>query len=146
MEKVNMEQYLCVKLGGQWLGVDATRVIEIINPNSDKSAGISLNVDSKTLSYHGQILPTIYLSDVLLNRQKTYYTDCRILITDINGQMAGLVVDSAEEIIRVPEGTVVPVGEAINGEVAGMSGMLETEERKIDILSLSKIFELAHVE
>ena len=146
MEKVNMEQYLCVKLGGRWLGVDATQVVEIINPSSEKAIGTSLNTSGKSFSYHGQILPAIYLSDVLLNQRRTYDSNCRILVADYDGQLAGLVVDSAEEIIRVPEGTIVPVGETIDQQLNGLSGMLETEERKIDIISLKKIFELARVE
>lgn len=140
MDKKNTEQYLCVKLGGRWLGVEAHKVVEIINPHSTGNVGLKIGKDSGSYSYHGQTLPTIHLADVLATGQSTYNTECRLLITDIDGKMAGLVVDSAEEIIRVPEGTLVTAGEALTADDSGnIRGTIETEDKKIDVLSLENI-------
>lgn len=142
----NIEQFLCVKIGGRWLGVDATRILEIINPASVDNPGTSVKDDGKSVEYHGKILPTIRLADILMDTDTHYDTSQRILISEIGEKMAGLIVDSAEEIIRIPKGelSMIDPGRSEIGAEA-IEGAIETEEKMIDVLSLDKLYHLAGV-
>jgi purine-binding chemotaxis protein CheW len=146
MEQKKLEQFLCVKIGGRWLGVDATRILEIINPASSDSPGTQFKDDGKTIQYHGKILPTIHLADVLLGAGTHYETSQRILISETGEKMAGLIVDSAEEIIRIPKEKLSLLDASrsdMNAE--SLEGIIETDEKTINVLSLDKLYQLAGV-
>jgi chemotaxis signal transduction protein len=146
MDEKKLYQYLCVKIGGRWLGVDATQIVEIINPASSVGAGLKFTDNGKTINYRGKILPTIRLADILLGSATHYHTAQRVLISETSEKMAGLIVDSAEEIIRIPEdklSLVDPAHSEMNGE--SLEGVIETEEKLISILSLDKLYVLAGV-
>jgi purine-binding chemotaxis protein CheW len=146
MEQKKLYQYLCVKIGGRWLGVDATRIVEIVNPTSSTGGGLTFTDDGKMVNYRGKILPTIRLADILLGSATHYDTDQRVLISETGEKMAGLIVDSAEEIIRVPEdqlSLIDPSRSEMNAD--SLEGVIETEEKSINILSLDKLYHLAGV-
>ncbi len=146
MEQQSFEQFLCVKIGGHWLAVDATRIVEIINPASTQSVGTQLKDDGKIIDYHGEILQTIRLADILLGSGSHYDTSQRILISEVGERMAGLIVDSAEEIIRIPKdklSIIEPVSSDMN--IESLEGAIEIDEKVINILSLDKLYHLAGV-
>ncbi len=146
MEQKELEQFLCVKIGGRWLGVDATQIVEIINPASADSVGAQVKDDGKTIKYHGKILPTIRLADILIGSDTHYDTSQRILISEVGEKMAGLIVDSAEEIIRIPKekiSMIKPGQSDMNAEP--LEGAIETEEKMINVLSLDKLYHMAGV-
>ncbi len=145
-EQQSFEQFLCVKIGGRWLAVDATRIVEIINPASAQSVGTQVKDDGKIIDYHGEILQTIRLADILLGSRSHYDTSQRILISEVGERMAGLIVDSAEEIIRIPKdklSIIEPVSSDMN--IDSLEGAIETDEKVINILSLDKLYQLAGV-
>jgi len=146
MESKKLEQFLCVKIGGRWLGVDATRIVEIINPSSSDNSAMQFKDEGKSINYHGRILPTIHLADILLGSATRYDTSQRVLISETGERMAGLIVDSAEEIIRIPKEQLSLLDASssdINAE--SLDGIIETEEKRINILSLDKLYQLAGV-
>jgi len=146
MDKKEMEQFLCVKIGGRWLGVDASKIVEIVNPASDEHAGMEIKKDSNTISYHGKILQTIQLADILIGTHTHYDTAQRILISEVGERMAGLIVDSAEEIVRIPKENIVAIDPTQSDlNIESLEGTIEMEEKKISILSLDKLYQMTGV-
>lgn len=146
MNKDDINQYLCTKVGSHWLGIDIHKVIEIVNPNDEGYHVFDGEGKSGTIKYRGNYIPTIHLGESIKSEDIKYVTSSRILITDIEDNTFGLIVDSAEEILRIPKKGVKSVDE-ISPEFSSeiLDGLIEEEERKIHIISVDKVFNLAHI-
>ena len=134
-------QYLCAGLGGHWLGIEINDILEIINPH-DQKVGFDIR-DRDRLNYHDKQIPAIHLSDHLKSEQTAYHTNNRIIVCDLNEQVFGLVVDSAEEIIRIEEQQIKPLSsDETNFKTDILSAIIEQEDRTVHILSVEKLFHL----
>lgn len=144
MEKNKQAQYLLVKISGRWVGVDVTDIIEIVKP---EDSTLRAGADKQTISYRGNTIPIISLADILIGGQVKYETSHRILISEMGDKAAGLVVDSAEEIIRISRESLqshADIETGLNADV--LEGIITMDDRRIHIVSLERIYQLAQVE
>ncbi|MEW5925004.1 MAG: chemotaxis protein CheW [Candidatus Zixiibacteriota bacterium] len=138
-----MKQFLCFKIRGYWFGMDVENVIEIVNPTSLSNADSPAFPGEDNIVYHGATLPTIHLEDLLFGEQVKYDTSKRILVSEINALRAGIIVDSAEEILSVGNDQIrklTPGLTPINYEY--LEGYIPSEERNIFLISSEKLGEL----
>lgn len=139
-----MKQYLCFKVRGHLLGIDISHVIEIMKPESKRLS--SLTSESGTFEFQGRTLTAIHLGDVLLGEQVKYDTSNRVLISRLGDLKAGLIVDSAEEILRITDEKINPPDSAstpLNREF--LEGYIALEERNIYLVSTEKLQNLVRV-
>lgn len=141
MGKKEFAQYLCAGLGGHWLGMEINNILEIINPNAQKESGYAY--DSGKFDYRDKQIPAIRLYEHLVPGKTEYPMDNRIIVCDLNKQIFGVIVDSAEEIIRIPEDQIKPFsGDKLNFKSDILDGIIEQEEKTIHILSVEKLYQL----
>jgi len=139
-------QYICTKIGGFRLAFDVTCVSEIIKPDTSPYRIEHSDGETATINYSGQKIPVIYLSDIIHGDRERYITSYRALITSWQGRRAAIVVDSADEIIRIAAGDVKSPTEIVADiDIAPLEGMINIDEDKIHIVSVEKIFNLARV-
>lgn len=137
-------QYICAKISGYWLGFDIHNILEIVNPGL---LGNKQAILQESMPYHGDSISIVSLSDYLLSNSVKYEASNRILISEINDRKAGLIVDSAEEIIRISPDEINPsikFPAALNSDI--LDGIIETEEKQIYIFSIEKLYQLVFVE
>lgn len=138
-----MKQFLCFKMRGHWFGIDVENVIEIVNPTSLNNTDSPAFPDDDSFVYHDTAMPAIHLADLLFGEQVKYDTSKRVLVSEINALRAGIIVDSAEEILSVGEEQVRPLSPGLapfNNEYLG--GYISSEERNIYLISSEKLGEL----
>lgn len=146
MDTEQSVQYLCVKIRGHWLGVDVANIVEIVKPGAGDSAGLRVQGDMESFDYRGDMLPIIRLADVLLGEQVKYDASRRILISEMAEKRAGIIVDSAEEIVRAQHESIKSIDNTISGlNTDILEGILEIDDRKIHIVSLDRIYHLSSV-
>ena len=136
----NSVQYLCVRVKGQWLGIDVHNVMEIATPGEK---GLSkLMDDSNIMNYNGKDIPAVYLNELLSGDPVKYQKSNRVLISESNDQKYGLVVDSAEEIIRTTKDNLKPLTNVKGLTDSAFKGTINIDDREIKILSLRNLVEL----
>ena len=139
-----MKQYLCFKLRGHILGIEIGHVVEIMKPESKRLS--SMTSETGTFEYQGKTLTAIHLVDILLGEEVKYDTSNRVLITRFGDNKAGLIVDSAEEILRITDETIHSLDSAstpLNCEF--LDGYIASEERNIYLVSPDKLHKLIGV-
>ncbi len=135
-------QFLCAKIAGHWLGLDAKSIIEIATPGED---GVSeLSDTGGTIEYHGKEIPAVYLTELLTGDKIRYHSSSKILITKSNGMQIGLVVDTAEEILRTSIDRVNSDNKLYEGNIKSelIDGIISSEDRIVHIVSLENISSL----
>jgi len=138
-------QFLCAKIGSQWLGIDASMVLEIMKSDSGENPISSISGGEPTLSFQGKNIPTVSLSEMLLENHITYQQANRILISQLGDSVAGLIVDSVEEIIRMEPGQIKADGYQNPGFKSEIfEGIIDQDDKRVYIVSLKKLFELMY--
>jgi chemotaxis signal transduction protein len=140
-------QYLCARVGGHWLGIETAKILEIVNSDQKNLYRFNGSAERDSVNYQGQSIPAINMSRFITGDDDHIVTTGRILVSELNKQRYGLIVDSAEEIIRIsPEmaETLMPCSPDINSEAVVET--FEIDDRKIHIISLDKVLGLAGVE
>jgi purine-binding chemotaxis protein CheW len=92
------------------------------------------------INLRGVILPIIDLRKRFNIEEKDYTEDSRIIIVSANGIEVGLVVDSANDVMDLQEGTVEPAPDVVGGVKAEyLDGVAKLEKRLLILLNLEKV-------
>jgi chemotaxis signal transduction protein len=138
MKKKAQIQFLCFKLGEYFFGLDVMNVEEIVN---FKGAEIPPVVGGEGfIKYKDRQLKIYYPDEILLNGPIAASVDYRLIVVESERRQIGLVVDSAEEIIRVTADEIREV------EIAGtdvrrdnLYGQIVQERKIVRLIDLAKM-------
>ena len=132
-------QYLCAKIAGHWLGFDVNDIVEIATPGTE---GVSELSDSgESVEYHGKEIRTIYMTELLTGDKIRYKAPSKLLIAKGDDGKVGLVVDSAEEILRTSIDRVKNDNINYQGNLSSdfIDGVIKSEDKVVHIISLQNI-------
>ena len=91
------------------------------------------------MNLRGSLVPVIDFRKRLRAFRSSLPTDQRIIITNVDGRVAGLIVDGASEVIRVRSDLIEPVPHVIEEIGAGyVEGIINLKERFITLIDLRK--------
>jgi chemotaxis signal transduction protein len=135
-------QFLCVRVSDNWLGIDVKNIIEIIKPTAAISSELERKATDTGMSYREKNIPVVYLAEMVFGQPAEFDGSMRILISEAGGKVAALIVDSVEEIIRTDPDSVRKNEQSSEEAI---SGILEADEKKIHLVSVEKVYQLAHV-
>ncbi|GAB6180141.1 chemotaxis protein CheW [Desulfotomaculum defluvii] len=134
------EQTVVFQLMGQVYGVDINSVFEIIRMESITKIPHSPHFVEGVINLRGHIIPVIDLAKRFGLGQNEQSQDSRIIILEVSGQTIGVIVDSVQEVLRIPINNVEPPPPVIDGiESAYIRGIAILEEKLIILLDQNKI-------
>jgi len=91
------------------------------------------------MNLRGSLVPVLDLRKRLRALRTTAHADRRIIIANLDGRMAGLIVDGASEVIRVAEDIIESVPDLISEIGAGyVEGVINLKSRFITLIDLRK--------
>jgi purine-binding chemotaxis protein CheW len=90
-------QYLTFMLSGQEYGVDALKIIEVINPVTVTSVPMSDPSVIGIMNFRGEVIPLVDLSKLISSDSSS--TNGKIIVISHQDSMYGLLVDMVREII-----------------------------------------------
>lgn len=134
-------QVVVFKLADEEFGVSIDEVREILKmdfitrvPNTESHIVGVLNL-------RGKILVIVNLAKKLSLKEKEADKNTRILIVESEEESAGVIVDSATEVMKIPESCIEPapsvITQKINAEYIESVGIVD--ERLIIMLDLKKL-------
>ena len=91
------------------------------------------------MNLRGSLVPVLDFRKRLRARRTTAPAEHRIIIVQIDGRSAGLIVDGASEVIRVSDDLIEPVPDLISEMGAGyVEGVISLKDRFITLINLQK--------
>lgn len=104
---VESRNYLIFIIDNLKLGVDASYVVEILNNYTVTYLPMMPNYILGIYNMRGQIIPIL---DIRLRLGKAPKEgDCLLIVLNYNGTQLGILVDSVELMISIPNENIVPI-------------------------------------
>ena len=142
-EKASKElQVVIFRLGEEEFGGDIFQIREIIRVPEITPVPQAPDFVEGMINLRGQVLAVIDLAKRFgLESKKERNKGARVIVTEINDSLLGMIVDAVPEVLRVPEDKIESTPEVINTQVHRdfIKGIANLEGRLIVILDLDKI-------
>jgi purine-binding chemotaxis protein CheW len=134
------ETYILFEIAGTTYGVNSRSVqqmemVEQITPLPNAPAFIEGVVFTR-----GQVIPALNLRTRFGFEKVPHTTRTRLIVTNLNGRVIGLVVDSAREFMSIGNGAIQPPPAAVAG-LSGkyLKGIVTTGDRIVLIVDLDEL-------
>ena len=129
------------RVGREVFGVPISLVHEIVRVPEITSVPDSPSYVQGVINLRGKIVSVVDLRRRFGEREIKPSKKNRILVAEVDGKLVGLIVDSASEVLKIPEHEVElpPVFE--QGENNYVTGMGKLNERLIILVDLNKILQ-----
>jgi purine-binding chemotaxis protein CheW len=133
-------QLVSFKIGSEEYGIDILKVQEINRmPDITKVPQAPHYVDG-VINLRGKVIPIINTRRKFNLEEKDHDKDTRIVVVDINGEVIGLVVDSVNEVLRIPSSIVEPPPNVtVDSGANYITGVARLEDRLLILLDLRKL-------
>lgn len=142
-----MERQLVVfKLADEEYGAPIEQVREIIRFVSITAVPKAPESVLGVISLRGRVIPVVSLRkrfgfSIVEPNEAT-----RVVVSDVDGQTVGFVVDSVSEVLRLDEGNIEPPPEGgFQADSQFIKGIGKTGNRLIILLELARIMNLANI-
>lgn len=134
-------QLVIFQLAGEEFGMDISQVREIIRMQDVTPMPKAPKFIEGVINLRGQIIAVMDLASRFgLDRSKVN-EKTRIVVTEVQDNTVGLIVDEVPEVLRILEDNIDPTPEMIESQVHAdfIRGVGKLEDRIIIILSSDKI-------
>jgi purine-binding chemotaxis protein CheW len=131
------------QVGRETYGVPITSLHEIVRVPEITAVPDAPDFMEGVISLRGKIVSVIDLRKRLGEKKVTSSRKNRILVVEHNGRLAGLIVDSASEVLKVPATDVEPSPTATQeGGLNCVTGLGKCKGRLIVLLDMNKLLDL----
>ncbi len=137
-----MIQLVNFRLREEEFGVDINSVSEITKVGDISYIPEAPSFIQGVTNLRGQVIAVVDLARQFgLNVQENLPESARIVVSKINGQIVGMLVDEVQEILKIPEENIEPAPELIQTEVSKdyIKGVGKLDGRLIVLLDLEKV-------
>jgi len=140
-EEIEKDQYLVFKIASQEFAIQAARVQEISRVVPTTQVPTAPSYIEGILNLRGQLATVINFRRKFALGHKEPDEDTRIIIVEHGGFPIGVLVDSVEEVIRIPDEKVQTLPEAAATTVSRdyITGVGMLENRLVVVLDADKI-------
>lgn len=133
-------QIVVFSLGTESYGVDIASVREIIVMQRITPVPRTPEFVQGIINLRGRVIPVLDLRKHFGFDVKSPDEDQRIVVTDVDGEIVGIVVDSVFSVMRVPDSAIEPPSPMVTGpEAQYLVGIAKTEDKLIILLDIAKI-------
>lgn len=133
-------QLVSFKIDSEEYGIDILKVQEINRmPDITKVPQAPHYVDG-VINLRGKVIPIINTRRKFNIAEKESDKDTRIVVVDIKGEVIGLVVDSVNEVLRIPHSIVEPPPNVtIDSGADYITGVARLDDRLLILLDLARL-------
>ncbi len=135
-------QLVIFRLRDEEFGVDISSVKEIIEVGIISSIPEAPSFIQGVTNLRGQVIAVIDLAKQFgLTPQENLPKTAKIVVTEVNGQKVGMLVDEVPEIVKISKESIEPTPELIQSEIQKdyIQGVGKLEQRLIIFLNLEKV-------
>ncbi|MGB9840183.1 chemotaxis protein CheW [Thermovenabulum sp.] len=137
-----MRQLVIFSLNDEFYGMDIFSVNEIIKMLKIVSLPNSVSFIEGIINLRGKVVPVVDLKKRFGLPKKEYTDDTRILVVDIEGHLAGFIVDQVLEVASINDDSIEPAPRALIPEAPFIEGIAKFNEKLVIMINAAKIFSL----
>lgn len=136
-----MENQLVVfDLANEHYGVDIGTVESIIKMQPITTVPHAPRFVKGLTNLRGTVLPVIDLRKRFDLSAKDVTNETRIIVVEMDGLTAGMIVDAVTAVLRVPEGAIEPPPSTVTAvDSTYITGITKIDEQLVILLDLSKV-------
>lgn len=133
-------QLVSFRLGQEDFGIDILKVQEINRMVEITKVPQAPHYCEGVINLRGKVIPVINLRKKFDLEAQEWDKNTRILVCDVSGSVIGMIVDSVDEVLKVPDSTIEPTPSVV-GSVSSdyINGIAKLDERLLIFLDVSKI-------
>ena len=140
MDDAGLTQVVSFNLGQELFGIDILGVQEINRVVEITSLPDSPPACEGIIDLRGKVIPVINLRTLFGLEHRNWDDDTRIVVCDIAGNMAGLLVDSVAEVLRISNHAIEPAPEMATAAATHyIEGIAEINGRLLILLDMNAI-------
>ena len=141
-------QLVVFQLGGEEFGVEIMKVQEIIRMPEITHIPQSPDFVEGVINLRGKIIVVVNLDKRFNFKSKEIDDHSRIVVIEIGNSVVGMIVDSVNEVLRIPTSNVDPAPELITSNVSKdyIKGVGKMDGRLLILLDLAKVMTLEELE
>jgi purine-binding chemotaxis protein CheW len=130
------------RVGRETYGVPITALHEIVRVPEITAVPDAPDYMEGVINLRGKIVSVIDLRKRFGEKQAASSKRNRILVLEHNGRLSGLIVDSASEVLKIPESDVEPPPtEFLEGGLNCVTGLGKHQGRLIVLLDMAKLLQ-----
>jgi purine-binding chemotaxis protein CheW len=130
------------QLGRETYGVPITSLHEIVRVPEITAVPDAPDYIEGVINLRGKIVSVIDLRKRFGQKKVALARQHRILVVEHKGRLSGLIVDSASEVLKIPEGDVEPAPQVFReGRLNCVTGLGKYKGRLIVLLDMAKLLE-----
>ncbi len=132
-------QLVVFRIGAEEFAIDIMLTREVVLPREITPVPETEGYVEGVMNLRGHLVPVLDLRKRLRASRDITAGDQRVIIADLFGRMAGLIVDGASEVIRISNDAVEPPPDLISEiGAAYVEGVINLKDRFITLIDLSK--------
>ncbi|TDT68568.1 purine-binding chemotaxis protein CheW [Hypnocyclicus thermotrophus] len=138
-------QIIGFKLNDEEYALEIENVQEIIKKTKMTRVARSKDYIKGVINLRGIVFPIIDLKYRFNMSSQTYDDNMRIIILEVNGVSAGIMVDSVSEVIEVDKSKILANPQQSNSEINTdyLKGVCKVnEDRLMTLLNIEKVLEI----
>jgi purine-binding chemotaxis protein CheW len=137
---VEKKQLVVFNLGDEAYAIDIAIVREIIQMQAiTRVPGTPHSVEG-VINLRGSVIPIVDLRKRFKLSKVEKDKDTRIVVVSCKGQDVGVIVDSVEEVLRIPVDSIEPASSVFMEEhLEYLLGIVKTENRLIILLEMDHV-------
>jgi len=140
------KQLVVFGLAEELYGLDIFDVHEVIKDAPVTKIPNAPEFVEGVVNLRGKIIPVIDLKKRFGIGSGEKSKDSRIIIVEISGQEAGLIVDSVDEVITIDESSIEPAPSITTINTAFIEGIAKTDDKLIIIIKLHLLLKVEEKE
>lgn len=130
------------RIGRETFGVPIALVHEIVRVPEITAVPDSPDYVEGVINLRGKIISVIDLRKRFGELEIVPSKKNRILVTEVEGKLVGLIVDAASEVMKIPETAVEPTPAVYEqGELNYVTGVGKLQDRLVILIDLSKVMQ-----
>lgn len=138
-------QVVILRLQQEEFGVEIKSVREIVPMiNITRLPSAADNMVVGVINLRGQVIPVINLAKLLdLPKLAVLPKTARIVVTEINKMVVGMIVDEVPHVLKIAEQDIQPAPEIIQQKISSdfIQGVGKLEDRLIIMLDIAKLLQ-----
>jgi purine-binding chemotaxis protein CheW len=133
-------QLVSFRLGQEEFGIDILKVQEINRMVEITKVPQAPHYCEGMINLRGKVIPVINLRKKFGLEELDWDKSTRILVCDIDGSVTGAIVDSVEEVRKIPQSTIEPAPDIVSSVNSDyISGIAKLDHRLLIFLDVAKM-------
>jgi len=133
-------QLVSFRLGQEEFGIEILKVQEINRMVEITKVPQAPHYCEGVINLRGKVIPVINLRKKFGLDIQEWDRSTRILVCDVDGNVVGMIVDSVEEVLKIPQSTIEPTPDIVTSVDSGyINGIAKQEKSLLIFLDVTKI-------